>query len=265
MLPDAMSSGGTGYVIKFPDDFELEDISDFHGVYQDANIERIEIQGIIEGMKGLIYWLKHNTLNFSRVSKIIIITDRYSLRDDDRTSPFKIREWRKNGGKNFEGKEVKNWDLLNNLDKIRNKLRNLTWKTVRIEYRRRKENKEADKLSKRGRKEGIPIRDIAIEGHKIGRRLFEGEEVKYSSFSPKDTIIIHVFRKRPIKQQWEINAEICSDKMKGQKLIIISDNSLQEKLQRGNIFQIRIKKVYLHHLEIYRTIKKMKKEQFKNT
>jgi len=262
MMQDSMSSGGTGYVIKFPEELELEDESNFHGIYEDANIERIEIQGIIEGMKGLIYWLKHNTINFSNISKIIIITDRFSLRDEDRTSPFKIQEWRKNGGKNFEGKEVKNWDLLNKLDKTRNKLRKLTWKTVRIEYRRRKYNKEADKLSKRGRKEGIPTRKIAIEGHKIGRRLFDGEEVKYSLFTPKDIIIVHIFRKRPIKEQWEINAEICSDKMKGQKLKIISDHLLQEKLKRGNIFKIRIQKVYSHHFEIYRTIKKLRKEQF---
>ena len=261
MLPDSMSSGGTGYAIKFPDEFELEDVSNFHGIYQDANIERIEIQAIIEGMKGLIYWLKHNTIDFSVISKIVIITDRFSLRDEERTSPFRIRDWRKNGGKNFEGKEVKNWDLLNKLDKTRTKLRNLTWKTVRIEYRRRKYNKEADKLSKKGRKIGIPNREIAIEGHKIGRRKFDGEEVKYSLFAPKDITTVHVFRKRPIKEQWEINAEICSDRMKGQKLIIITDHLLQEKLQRGNIFVIRIKKVFSHHLEIYRTIKKLKREQ----
>ena len=262
MMPDSVSSGGTGYVIKFPEELELEDESIFHGIYEDANIERIEIQGIIEGMKGLINWLKHNTIDFSSVSKIIIITDRLILRDADRTSPFKIQEWRKNGGKNFEGKEVNNWDLLNKLDKTRTKLRNLTRKSVRIEYRRRKYNKEADKLSKRGRREGIPIREISIEGHKIGRRLFDGEEVKYSLFAPKDIIIVHIFRKRPIKEQWEINAEICSDKMKGQKLKIISDHFLQEKLRRGNIFKIRIKKVYSYHFEIYRTIKKLRKEQF---
>ncbi len=52
--------------------------------------------------------------------------------------------------------------------------------------------------------------------------------------------------------------------MKGQKLIIITDHLLQEKLQRGNIFKIRIKKVYSHHFEIYRTIKRLKKEQLMN-
>lgn len=259
MMPDTRSSGGTGYVIKFPEELEMADITNYHGIYEDANIERIEIQGIIEGMKGLINWLKINTINFSLVSKIIVITDRFDLQDGNRTSPFKIREWRKNGGKNFEGKEIKNWDLLNKLDKTRTKLGNLTWKSVRIEYRRRKFNKEADTLSKIGRKEGIPNREIAIEGHKIGRRIFDGEEIKYSLFVPKEVMRIHIFRKRPIKDQWEINGEICSDKMKGQKLKIITDHLLQEKLQRGNIFDIRIKKVYAYHFEIYRTIKKLRK------
>ena len=140
------------------------------------------------------------------------------------------------------------------------KLRNLTRKSVRIEYRRRKYNKEADNLSTKGRKEGIPNREIAIEGHKIGRRIFDGEEIKYSLFVPKEVIRIHIFRKRPIKDQWEINAEICSDKMNGQKLKTITDQLLQEKLQRGNIFEIRIKKVFSYHFEIYRTIKKIKKK-----
>ncbi len=264
MLPDSMSSGGTGYVIKFPDEFELEDVSSFYGIYQDANIERIEIQAIIEGMNGLIDWLKHNTIDFSVISKIVIITDRFNLCDEERTSPFKIQDWRKKGGKNFEGKEVKNWDLLNKLDKTRTKLRNLTWKKVKIEFCRRRYNKEADNLSKKGRKTGIPTREIAIEGHKIGRRIFDGEEIKYNLFAPKDVTMVHVFRKRPIKEQWEINAEICADRMKGQKLIIITDHLLQERLQRGNIFEIRIKKVYSHHFEIYRTIKRLKKEQLMN-
>ena len=265
MLPDTISSGGTGYVIKFPEEFEFEDVSNSHGIYEDANIERIEIQGIIEGMKCLMYWLKYNIIDFSLVTKIIIITDRLNLRDEERTSPYRIQDWRKNSGKNYEGKEIKNWDLLNTLDKTRTKLRNLTWKTVRIEYRRRKYNKEADKLSKKGRKEGIPTREIAIEGHKIGRRMFDGEEIQYNLFAPKNIIVVHVFRKRPIKEQWEINAEICSDKMKGQKLKIITDHLLQDKLQRGNIFEIRIKNVYSYHFEIYRIIKKLKKEQWAHT
>jgi ribonuclease HI len=260
MMPDRQSSGGTGYLIKFPEELELEDISDFYGIYQDSNIERLEIEGLIKGMQGLFDWLQNNHINITWISRIIVITDRYELQDERRTSPFKIKEWRSKGGKSFEGKEIKNWDLLNKLDKTRTKLAQLARKSVRIEYRKRKYNREADKLSKKGRIEGIPTREIAIEGHKIGRRKYDGGEIKYSYFKPKDTIRIHIFRKRPIKNQWEINAEIFSNKRKGEKLKIITDHLVQEKLQRGNIFDVRIKKVSNFYFEIYRTIKKIKIE-----
>lgn len=213
-------------------------------------------------MQGLLDWLKINVLDFSRISKIIVITDRFDLQDEKRTNAYKIRDWRSNGGKNFEGKEIKNWDLLNKLDKTRTKLSQSVRKSVRIEYRQRKLNKEADKLSKKGRIEGIPDRKIAIEGHKIGTRLFDGREINYSLFFKGEKLIIHIFRKRPIKVQWEINAEIVSIKYKGWKLIIITDHLLQEKLNRGNLFEVKIKNVYTHHIEIFRTITKLKKSDY---
>jgi len=262
MMPDAKSSGGTGYVIKFPEEFVIEDESNYYGTYEDANIERLEIQGLIEGMQGLLDWMKYNELDFSRVSRIIVITDRFDLQDEKRTSAYRIKDWRSNGGKNFEGKEIKNWNLLNKLDKTRTKLSQTARKSVRIEFRKRKLNKEADKLSKKGRKEGLPDRKIAIEGHKIGTRLFDGREINYSSFFKDEKLIIHIFRERPIKEQWEINAEICIDKKKGWKLKIITDHLLQEKLNRGNVFEVKIKKVFTYHLEIFRTVKKLKKGDY---
>lgn len=146
------------------------------------------------------------------------------------------------------------------MDKTRTKLGNEARKPVRIEYRKRKYNKEADKLSKKGRNEGIASRKISIEGHKIGRRKFDGREINYKLFSSKEKIRIHIFRKRLLKDQWEINAEICSEKKQGDKLKIITDYELQEKLQRGNEYEITIKKVYSYHFEIYKTIKKFKKK-----
>jgi len=38
-------------------------------------------------------------------------------------------------------------------------------------------SREADKLSKTGRQTGIPNKEIAIVGYKIGRRKFDGQEV----------------------------------------------------------------------------------------
>ncbi|MBC3757815.1 hypothetical protein H7U19_05325 [Hyunsoonleella sp. SJ7] len=258
MMYDSQSSGGIGYVIKFPEYLELEDVSEHDGIYVDSNIERLELAGLIFGIQGLRDFIKINEPDLSQTSKIIVITDRFALQDTDRTSVFKIKEWRSNGGKNYEGKEIKNWDLLNKLDKTRTKLGNEARKSVRIEYRKRKLNKEADKLSKKGRKEGIENRKIAIEGHKIGKRKFDGPEINYKQFSPKETLIVNIFRKRLIKDSWEINAEICSDKKQHHRLKIYTDYELQEKLQRGNQYEIRIKTVYNHNIEIYRTIKKKK-------
>jgi len=258
-MPNTKSSGGIGYIIKFPDEFELDDFSDFEGTFEHANIERLEILALIKGMEGFIKWISKNHINLTPVTKIILITDRFDLQDGNRTSPFKISEWRKHAGKNYEGKEILNWDLLNKLDKTRTKLKKLTWKSIRIEYKKRKFNREADKLSKKARQIGIPKKEIDIVGHKIGRRKFDGQEVSYKNLMPNETINIHVFRKRPIKEQWEIHAEIISGNAIGRRIKIITDHILQEKLQRGNLFFVRIKTVYTFHVEIFRAIKKLKK------
>lgn len=258
MIYNAKSSGGIGFVVKFPDSMDLEDIRDSEGIFEDANIERLELHALIKGMEFLLNYLKSNTPDISRISQVILITDRFDLQDENRTNPFKIKEWRSNHGKNFEGREIKNWELLNKLDKTRNKLSQKARKTVRIQYRKRKFNKEADKLSKEGRKEGLADRSIAIEGHKIGRRKFDGPEINYKLFFPKEEVTIHVFRKRFLKEQWEVNAEICSDKKKGWKLKIYTDYELQEHLQRGNIYNVVIKNVFSHHIEIDEVIKNIK-------
>lgn len=258
MMYDSQSSGGIGFVIKFPEYLELEDYKESVGIYVDSNIERLELAGLIAGTQGLRDFIKINEPDLSQTSKIIVITDRFALQDSDRTSPFKIRDWRSNQGKNHEGKEIKNWDLLNKLDKTRTRLGNEARRSVRIEYRKRKLNKEADKLSKAGRKEGLVDRSIAIEGQKIGKRKFDGPEILYKQFVSKERLIVNIFRKRLIKEFWEINAEICSEKKQGHRLKIYTDYELQEKLQRGNQYEIRIKNVYSHHFEIYRTIKKKK-------
>ena len=114
------------------------------------------------------------------------------------------------------------------MDKTRTKLGNEARKPVRIEYRPRKLNKEADKLSKKGRNEGISSRKISIEGHKIGRRKFDGREINYKLFSPNERIRVHIFRKRLLKDQWEI----CSEKRNGDKLKIITGYELQETSKR---------------------------------
>ena len=259
MLYNSENNGGIGYVIKFPEDMLEEDISGFAGIYVESNIERLELEGIIQGMEALIKYIKKGGKSLSAVSKIIVITDRFALQDNERTSPFRIRDYRKNKGMNHEGKEIKNWDLLNKLDKTRTKLSALARRNVRIEYRRRKENKEADKLSKQARKEGVKSRKIALEGHKIGKRKFDGQEVVYKTLEVGETISVNIFRKQFLKVQCEVSAELVDGPKKGQCLKIYTDFELQERLQRGNAYDVRIKHVFNHHIVIFRTIEKRKK------
>jgi len=259
MKYDSRSSGGIGYIIKFPDWLELEDVFDSIGTYEDSNIERLELEGIIQGMKGFLHYLRRMPLDFEHIDGILIVTDRYDLQDERRTNPYKIADWRKNKWKNFEGKEIKNSRLLNELDKTRTKLYNETRRRVRIEYRPRKQNKEADKLSKKGRTQPNSNRKIAIEGNKIGRRKFDGKVVNYNSIYPKAYIKVYIYKKQLIKDDWEVSVEILESEKLGQRMKIYADYELAEKLNRGNNFLIRVKESYRHHITIYRTIKKLKK------
>ena len=260
MKYDSRSSGGIGYIIKFPDWLELEDVFDSIGTFEDSNIERLELEGIIQGMKAFLYYLKKKPFDLTDVEDIIVITDRYDLQDERRTSPYKISNWRKQKWRNFEGREIKNSRLLNELDKTRTKLYNETRKSVRIEYRPRKQNKEADKLSKKGRLLPTTNRKIAIEGNKIGRRKFDGKVVDYNKIYPKDYIKVYIYKKQLIKDDWEVSVEILEIDKLGHRMKIFADYKLAEKLNRGNNFLIRVKESFRYHITIYRTIKKLKKE-----
>ncbi len=265
MKYDSKSSGGIGYIIKFPDWLEIDDIAESIGTYEDSNIERLELEGIIQGMKGFRYFNKKNPVDLSDVNNVIVVTDRYDLQDERRTNPYKIARWRKDKWKNHEAKEIKNHRLLDELDKIRSKIYTETRKSVRIEYRPRKQNREADKLSKKAREIPITNRSVAIEGNKIGRRKFDGGPVAYRRIHPKDYLRIHVYKKQLIQNDWEISVEICDEFRFGQKMKIYTDYTLAEKLNRGNEFIVRIKKSFTHHVTIYRTLKKIKKENHINS
>ncbi len=258
MVYDSNNSGGIGYIIKFPEELNIEPISGSIGIYQGANIERLEMEGLISGIERMIKEYENYREELGNVSQIVVITDRYALQDEIRTSPYKIREWRRNKWKNHEGKPIKNSDLLDKLDKKRKKLSNSSWKKIRIEYRPRKQNKEADKLSKKARKEGLPNASIAIKGIKIGKRKYDGISINYSKIFVKDELHIHIFKKDPVGDEWEVNAEICSGAHIGKKLKLYCDDVLASKLKRRNEFIVRIKKVNIFHIRIYKTLKKPK-------
>ena len=114
---DSKNTGGIGFEVIFPDSVGLENIKESQGRYEGANIERLEIEALISGMEYIINIYKKNEEILSNINTIIFVTDRFRLNDKEGTSPFKIQEWRKNKWCNHEGKEIKNHDLLDKLDK----------------------------------------------------------------------------------------------------------------------------------------------------
>jgi ribonuclease HI len=254
------SPGGIGVVIEFPEFINLEPIQFEYGKYLGAGIERLEIEAIIKGMEELMSLFSSLKDNLKSVTRIIVVTDRFGLSDENKTSAYAIRDWRKNKWKNFEEKSIKNQDLLDKLDKTRNKLSATTYCNVKIQFQPRRHNKVANKLSHIGKKKFIQDKSIEVKGIKQGRRKFDGEEIKYSLLKPKEEYIIHVFKKDPVSDQWEIHAEFFDGEFTGRKIKIYTDNKLERKLHRHHIYKVRIKSSYRYHIVIYKTIKEIKIE-----
>ncbi|MDP1726875.1 MAG: hypothetical protein Q8M15_08830 [Bacteroidota bacterium] len=256
---DKVNSGGVGFVVSFPDNLALDDRLISIGKYEGGNIERIEYEAIIQAMLHVIDLFYELQDELANINQIIFISDRFALQDSERTNVYRIREWRRNNWHNHEGKPIKNHDLLDRLDKIRKKLTDYARARVNIEYRPRKQNKAADKLAKAGKKEGLVKDSLAKKGEKIGKRLFNGNEIKYTKLRAGLELHIHVFRKDPVQEQWEVWCEICEGENKGEKLKLYVDDILAAKLKRRNQFIIKIKSVYKYHIGIYKTLKNIEK------
>ena len=179
------------------------------------------------------------------------------MREAQKTNPYAIREWRSNNWKNHEGKPIKNHELLNRLDKLRRKLSQTSRARINIEYRSRKQNRAADKLAKAGKKDGSIITTLLKKSEKIGRRKFDGAEIKYNQLSPRQEIHVNIFKKEPIQDQWEVWAELCEGENEGQKMKFYVDDVLADKLNRGNQYILKVKQTYRFHLDVFRTIRKL--------
>ena len=190
---DSKNTGGVGFEIIFPESVDLESIREYHGRYEGSNIERLELEALIFGIEYLLNLYEIEYEKLSIINTIIFVTDRFRLNDKEGTNPYRIQEWRKNKWCNHEGKEIKNYDLLDKLDKKRKKLSVIARSKVYIEYKPRKQNKVADKLAKAGKQICIPDDGIAIKGLKVGKRKFNRYEVKYKSLKIKEEIHIHIF------------------------------------------------------------------------
>jgi ribonuclease HI len=254
---DSRNHGGVGFVIKFPESLQLEDISHSIGRYVGANIERMEIEALIQAMTEVTKLFNENENLVGHIPSIIFVTDRFGLREEQKTNAYAIRQWRSNNWKNHEGKPIKNHELLNKLDKLRKKLSQTSRARINIEYRSRKQNKAADKLAKAGKKDGLIISTLLRKSEKIGRRKFDGPEIKYKQLSDGQEIHVNIFKKEPVQDQWEVWAELCEGEYQGQKMKFYVDDVLAGKLNRGNQYVLRVKQTYRFHLDIFRMVKKL--------
>lgn len=241
--------GGIGFIINFPDFIELQPISVSIGSYEKANIEMLEMEALIEAMKRMIELYKEHKPLLTRVNKIILITDRFGLHDTEKTNAYQIKEWRANNWCNHENKPIKNWKQIDELDKTRQKLTKIAGIAVSIEHRPRKKNKGADKLAKAG-KFGLPNDKLARKGEKIGRRKFDGAEIKYVVLKPSMSLSVNIFKKDPVRHQWEVCMEIINGDHLGKKLKCYCDDEIAGKLMRGNQYVITIDKVFRYHILI---------------
>ena len=261
MKYDSRNTGGVGLEIAFPDFINLKNIQKSVGRYEGANIERLELEAILQGMNEIIHLFKNEKEKLKNINTIIFITDRSSLNDSEKTSPYRIREWRKNKWHNYEGKPIKNSDLLDRIVKNRKKIIDQTFCSLHINYARRKFNKAADKLAKKGKERPIVKSNIALKGIKIGKRKFNDIELDYNLLEKKNEYHVHVFKKEPVQNQWEISVEICEGKFLGKKFNIYVGSDIEIKLHRHHEYKIRIKEIFTHHVTIYKGLKEVKNKK----
>jgi ribonuclease HI len=247
---NSRNTGGVGLYIKFPETVELTEITRPIGRYEGANIERLELEAISQGLDLLTDLFKQERDKLASVNKVIFVTDRIGVSDKQKTSAFRIRDWRHNNWKNFEDKPIKNSDLLDEIDKKRKKLSQFAHCSIEIIYQRRKHNRRADKAAKEGKKQAIVDKSIELKGVKIGKRLYSESDIEYKNIGENQKFIVHIFKKEPVRDEWEICADICDGKNQESKIVIYADSNIESVLHRHHKYQITVSKVYRYHVRI---------------
>jgi len=247
---DSKQTGGNGFIIVFPDHFEIEPIS--RSIRNDKQgIHRLEMISLIEAMEETISFLNTNNEVAKQSAGVEIYTDRFSVTDGELINPFKVRVWRRAGWKNYEGKPVKNTDLFDKIDKTRQKLSKIVGGSVTISFKPRKKNKMADKLAKKSKMITNTGRSIIKKNdRRVIKRIFDGEEVNYSALSDDNEMEVRVYAWQPVEKEFEICFEICSGDFKGK--VIKTSVTANEKslLLRGHFYLIEIVAVFNHHVKI---------------
>jgi ribonuclease HI len=244
---DKNNTGGNGFIIDFPDDFNLNPVEvslrrDNQGIHQ------LEMISILEAMDELIRLYKINSLPRCS-SGVIIFTDRFSV--PDLLNPFAIQSYRKNKWKNHEDKPIKDKELIDRIDKTRNKLIQVVGGRVEIYYKRRNENKTANRLSKAGKKTGIRSKKvIRVKSKNITKRLFDGAEIMYSDVKTNDVLYIRVYSWEMVGDMYEITTEAYKGSFKGKKIRIYTEREFKENMHRGHFYKVKVKRSNKHHLLI---------------
>ncbi|MBK9097514.1 MAG: hypothetical protein IPM14_05170 [bacterium] len=255
---DSKNSGGIGIRIEFPDFVNLEPIEKQFGKYVGANIERLELEAIIKGLNEALNLFEAYPEELNNIKIIIITTDRHKLCDQERTNPYTIKSWRSNNWCNNNGKKIKNYDLLEKIDKARKKLSDRSYCRVHIDYQRRKFRKKVDKLAKGAKDISLVNDSIAKKGLKIGWRIFDGPEINYNSLKENEEYLVRIFKKDDVgNYQWEINCEIFDGEFVGRTMKIYSDNELERQIHRQHIYKVKLQKVYKYYVLIYNTIEEV--------
>lgn len=245
---DTRQTGGTGFVVRFPDHIGIQDIEESFR-RDNQGIHRLEMIAILEAMVTLNRWLKANGTYANDISSIIFHTDRHSL--TELLNPWKVAGWRKLGWKTHEGKPIKDKDLLDDIDKHRKKLSGRIRGRVDVVYLRRKYNKKADKLSKKG-KTGFEKNRLIVNPKvsKIAKRLFDGDEVAYSALSVGDRLDVRVYRKDPVQKEFEVVGEISDGEHFGKTIRIYVSFIDELELHRHHYYRVTAKEVRKHHIRI---------------
>ncbi|MBI2639753.1 MAG: hypothetical protein HYW90_02580 [Candidatus Sungbacteria bacterium] len=249
MTYDSHQTGGYGLRIEFPDALNLPVIekrirSDRQGIH------RLEMICMVEAMETLLSYSKKHNVSLRNASGVVIYTDRIAVTDDGLVNPWRISGYRKNKWTTHEGKEVKDKDVLDKLDKTRKKLAAFAGR-VEIKYKREKRNRAADKLSREGRSRSITSRiQFQRKRRRVSRRLHDGPEVNYSILKRGDFFVVHVYAREPIKRNYDIWVEIVSGVHVGQTVKIYADADLKHELHLQHVYRIEVADIKSHHIVI---------------
>jgi len=104
------------------------------------------------------------------------------------------------------------------------------------------------------RPKSLPIKSIEVKGLKIGKRLYSGLDIEYGNISPNQILIVHIFKKEPVRDEWEISADICDGEFIESKIVIYTNTIIEQKLHRHHKYQVSVSEVYRHHVRIFNDI-----------